>query len=138
MSDIFRNRTNIAQPHANVLLTSSGITTKPMKEWVKDAIGTRRRRVQALVVTDGWRAFYRGEVSRSDRRMQYVDAAGARWWFHKWVDFGLNGQADLQYVRAGTLGKQEFGDRVSAADVTILPGGNTYCWQMGCRTTQTH
>lgn len=122
-------------PNFDMLLTSVGPTTEPTQERLLE-LGRNAAKLSdlnILVVADGWSAFRSDDkISFLEQMKHKAESQATKLWTYGYIKYVL-GNAAIRTETLAQLNESEGLEVITASDMLIVPGGNTYLTMRGLR-----
>ena len=124
----------IISPQAELLLTSGGLTTHPMRERLLEMsrLAGSKSKLRVLRLADGWQPFGADDpVKRFSRLGHSIESHGAQLWSNRYLRWALGKRAAIETITLGDKSVAEFEALLMRVDLLVVPGGNTYQTKRG-------
>lgn len=120
---------SVISSQAELLLTSGGTTTDPMRERLlaMGRIAGNTSKINVLRLADGWQPFGTADpVDRAARLEHWAESRAARLWSGKYLRWCLGKRAVILTETIGDKSPDEARRLLKGVDLLVMPGGNTY------------
>jgi hypothetical protein len=121
--------TPVISRSAELLLTSSGITTDSTKERLFDMVRgiSAIQKINVLRLADGWKPFNASDhVGRVDWYWHNIESWAARKWSDDYLHWSLGERVAIKTVTLGDMDPAKVPELLTNTNLLLVPGGNTY------------
>lgn len=118
---------SVISDRAELLLTSSGVTTNSAKERLFE-MGrlTGARKINVLRLSDGWQSFQADEIGLIDKLSLKAENMAAQLFSKKYLKWALGNRAIIHTESLEDKQSEDVDKLLGNTDILVVPGGNTY------------